>query len=302
MDRQYIQQHDIIERFVLNQLEDQELDAFLLYQMRHPEVQKEITAKREKIKAIRAAGRHGSGKSSLSKWLFFFLTLVVFTGMVWWWMQKTTPAADKGPIQETRESILPPKKKTDPSIIELDSNIQKEKRPLENKEGPIKNPPLKTKPKPEDEKPKPPPPNQPIAANFTPIQDLELMMDNTLRSEGYELTIDQPKVRDTLILSRNSGPQSTATLHFSGSFKDASSDILSESFKLSVFSNDLQDFQNFQPVHTFTLKLSEKDTGYLFSIKEKLDLNPGLYYWIIENETSGDLLTVRNFLALQGMK
>ena len=85
MDKKYIEQHDIVERFILNQLSPEELDQFLVYQMLHPEVREEVQHMREMISSIRHSAKHQpeatTGKKNyVSARSGIILVLILFYG------------------------------------------------------------------------------------------------------------------------------------------------------------------------------------------------------------------------------
>ena len=78
MDQQYIKEHQVIERFVLNQLSEKELDEFLVYQMMHPEINSDIEEERGRMKSVRALKHiNTSNSSSKNKWWWFAGTFIL---------------------------------------------------------------------------------------------------------------------------------------------------------------------------------------------------------------------------------
>jgi len=306
MDRQHLIKHNIIERFVLNQLNDKELDDFLVFQMQNPGVRQEVMAKREEMKAIRAAGRYGlddSGKKGGSKPWIGLLIIGLIIAFGWFlWQQNSTTTSVASSIQKELSTTTPDETPQN-KILTIDTTaVQPEikKEPIPEKPKTIKKQPKKPQIAPKKkavEQKEKKPINQPIAANFEPIEDLELMIGNRTRSEGYVSELDVNLTVDT-VYRRAVEMRLIASLQVHGKFVNADSTVLNEKFSCYLFSNDQQAFQNFTPIEILPVPLIGKESTYFYELKIEKELPTGLYYWIIENDLDEDIFEMGKIIVL----
>jgi hypothetical protein len=130
-----------------------------------------------------------------------------------------------------------------------------------------------------------PRPSRPVAADFQSIQKLETYIGSQLRSGAFRLHVEEPRSSATL-------PAGKMNFRLSGKTEGAIP--AGQTFHTMLFSNDLKDFEAMRPVENLALAL-RPDAPFL--LEKKINLQPGLYYIIIEEEQSGEWLFVDKFLV-----
>ncbi len=222
----------------------------------------------------------GSGRSLSIKWLWLLIPVVLFAG---WWLLKS-------PLQDQPSSGNIPRK------IIMDS--QEEARDESTEETEIEEAIPKTEGLEEQQQQepslpskteKPSSPNRVIAANFEPNPSLEFLMDNNLRSDDYEWTETQLQKNVTKTASE------AFTFRFSGNLK-TTADLSKQQFKLHIFSNKPEAFEEFSPsaTHDLILQSTATDT-YQIDFQKQMMLSPGLYYYLIEDFSEEQIYFVGKF-------
>lgn len=129
-----------------------------------------------------------------------------------------------------------------------------------------------------------------IAANFVPNPSIEFLIENNLRDTDLtvKLTKKQPSVR----LTSNEDPtpfQIKVQLQ-------SREDISQQEFKLHLFSNDRQAFDDFSPISTNDLSIVPVEADvYEIDFTKSYSLEPGLYYYIIEDFSEEKIHLVEKF-------
>lgn len=139
----------------------------------------------------------------------------------------------------------------------------------------------------EAEKPKTPNKNQPVAAAFKPISQLESFIGSQVRSGSFRFRVEEPASGMTLPL--HSGQ---ALFRLSGRIEGAVPTV--SMFNVLIFSNNLPRFESMRPVESQPLV---PNPGGEFLFQKNLELLPGLYYLLIEERSSGEWLFVDKFLV-----
>lgn len=267
MDRKYIDDHNVIERFILNQLTETELDNFLFYQLIHPEIKPEITEMKHLILGIRSFKPTSSTKvikKFPSKILILFLILV---GLFCFWLffppQKTEP-------EQNEISVSPA---VDIPISIDSSNILKDTLTQPSFIEP--SPPLEQKGNSPAEKPA-----KPIASvDFSPNPQLEVLIGSAYRSSNATFRVNQPEKASSFIAKNGIIP------FVLKGYLESNSKPINQSFKVFVFSNKEEEYLNFKPLFSQKLTFGEKNGQQIpFEILANLTLTPGLYYFLIEDE------------------
>lgn len=288
MDKQYIKEHHVVERFVLNQLTEEEHNAFLVYQLMNPAVRKEV-------QEMRAIGKNFRTQKNLAtvsklakannykKWLLGLLAISIISFVLIW--QFPFSPSSEAPTTESTE-IIPPS---------ISSEEKTETVPPENiapaapkKETPKTNPPTKT---PKQKLPKKP---RPIAAaDLAPNPMLETIIGLQYRGSDVEFEMQTPQ-KDFQVKSSNG----RVALSFSGKLITDESEI-TDDFQLLLFSNKKVDFEEFKPLIAQEITLEKSaEGGFSFQLEAALVLNPGLYYYMIEDVNSGKPYVVERIFVV----
>jgi hypothetical protein len=130
---------------------------------------------------------------------------------------------------------------------------------------------------------------QPVAkaADLAPNTSFEVLISSQLRSETQGFILKQPIVGD----SYQSRPNEDISLHFEGSILPV--DGKNIELKLDIYNN-----KNRKPIFTGTYGVQKFENKSTFDFQQKLKLNPGLYYYVFENQETGELVWVGKLLVL----
>jgi hypothetical protein len=144
--------------------------------------------------------------------------------------------------------------------------------------------------------PETPPPqkkqqNEPIAAaDFTPNPSLEFLIDNNLRAD--DIVWSNIQLQPDVKLAGN---QASFTFQFSSTLT-TTEPFEAQTMLLHLFSNQAEDFDNFEPLQSFELRLDKTDEQqYEIQFEQPLQLSPGLYYYLIENAATEQIYKVARF-------
>lgn len=128
-----------------------------------------------------------------------------------------------------------------------------------------------------------PKPREPrlLAAAFRPNLRLEALMNTQFRGEKYQFRVNRPAPGANL-----SRQQKQVAFRLEGTVETDAGEI-SAPFRVLVFSNLQQDYEQFRPAYAARLSFEKTDRVFSFRLDERLTLAPGLYYYLIEDEDSG---------------
>lgn len=254
MDRPTIDRDNIIERFVLGQLTDAELDAFLTYQLFHPEIKTEVEALRAVAKTAR-----GLTPSRQVKWwqkrgiLVGLPLLAVVLGVAVWQLAGRGRQHDASPAP-----AAPQQKNAEPPAPALPADT--------------------TETRPE------PPTSHQIAADFRPNPHLEALLGpGRFRGNADE----QPAwVKTPPAEQQCENGATTCRINLRGQLRGDIEAI--KQFRWLLFSNKPADFTALRPLQSgsFSTK-NNPDQTIGIDAGISLRLAPGLYYYLIEDAESG---------------
>lgn len=208
-------------------------------------------------------------------WLWLLLPLLLLGA---YWLMPQNMTKDTQDIQE--ETPPPPNseqtRKAPPKEEPAPPSVPETTAPKEEKTTP----PSQTK----VEEP------QPIAANFTPNPSLEFLIDNNMRDGEFEWVST-----DFVPLFNRTGAQQTVPFSFSAQLK-TQQNLLEKAFKLHLFNNKAEAFDNFEPLHSFDLTWSTTEENiYQTELQQPLDLPWGLYYFMVEEVELEKVYLVEKF-------
>lgn len=214
------------------------------------------------------------------KWnrLISLLALAFLLGLGGWWFLKDTNTIAEGPspIDTHQESTTSPEQEaTHEEKIEPNPEVQ-----------PLESPAIQEEKTTIDTEKTKAPSSLPIAANFEVNPLLEPHIDNFIRGGDYEFEIIEP-TRETQIKIE----KSEATFHFSGLLKTEKT-TLNDDFQIHLFSNKTEDYENFRPIFTLPLNFDQQEDGFKFDVIHHQTLAPGLYYYLLEDANSGEMIRV----------
>lgn len=133
---------------------------------------------------------------------------------------------------------------------------------------------------------------------------LEGYVDQELRESPYTFEITYPNKEARLTeqadgthlfrlagrLSVNEVTEEGSTTAASVTTEDEAPDI--PAFRVHLFSNRPEDYESFQPIFTEDINFQVEGDGYVFQLSHPEELDPGLYYYLIEATESGEAFYV----------
>lgn len=220
-----------------------------------------------------------------NSWRYLLLLIPILVLAGWWISHRTGEEAGLETVSPLEDKAV----ETDKIEKQIDPAAAEEKElPTENnvKETPPstpRNPPKQNREKQKES-------SRPIAANFAPNPSLEFLIENNRRDNEVSLKVEE-KQTDIQLLSAdgNFDFQFAAVLQ-------SKADLLQQDFKLHLFSNKKADFEDFTPLSTNDLSLEKlTDDSYRIDFKNSLSLQPGRYYYILEDYTNEEIYFVDKF-------
>lgn len=127
--------------------------------------------------------------------------------------------------------------------------------------------------------------SRPVAASYEPIPALETYVGSQYRSQDWKVTVEEP-LPNAQLPAKNGH----LSLHISGNIQ--STVVAEPGLRVLIFNNDLKSFEAMQPIANAALKVAP-DGNFLF--EKVMVFKPGLYYYLIEDEESGNWLFVGKF-------
>lgn len=203
---------------------------------------------------------------------------IIIAGMLWWLYTNSsnstpnkTPEIVKTPEinksdenpQEDRLDLIDDSKNEDIANEEVPTNNEEIKTPQET---PDKKLPLKNKKK---------TPPKYVAADFKVNPSLEFLIDNNLRSNDLKIELTR-KIGNVSL----SSPEDIITFKLMGSII-TQDDISKKKLKVHLFSNKKSDYEDFLSINSSPLVVKQNLT---FDFQNSINLKPGLYYYVIEDE------------------
>lgn len=237
---------------------------------------------RKNLQKLNQEVKEGPVKTGKS-WRFLLLLLPVLLLTVWWGssqMMKNTVPETLSPIEdvliETEETKTP------------NEPVKEKELPVEDKvEEPSPSVPKK---QPTRGREKPAKTSRPIAANFDPNPSLEFLIENNRRDNEVTLEVEEKQANIQV-------PRAGSNFDFRFvAVLRSKADLLQQDFKLHLFSNKKADFEDFIPLSTNDLSLEKvTDDDYRIDFNSSLSLQPGRYYYILEDFTEEKIYFVEKF-------
>lgn len=279
----------MVERYLLGQLSEEEIIQFHLQLIKDPELKTRLAEQEMIMKTLWKSGAKSAGLAKASPvWMWAAVAAVLILGIGAFFffanpnnsnIQEKTPLVSE-PIQEAAEPVqIPSETQVDPSSIEkkqLRKTPKKQDAPVQPvpRKEPTETPPV-------------------IASAFKPNPYWENYVGSRTRSNSISVTINKPElesfsnlVNDTLLFECSGQIQ---TLY----------DSLSGNFKVYLFSNQLEDFEEFKPIKSWDLKPENEGATYSFHFRDSLTVVPGLYYYLLEEADSSIWHYVGKFSVIQ---
>jgi hypothetical protein len=132
---------------------------------------------------------------------------------------------------------------------------------------------------------------------------LEVYIDQELREEApYRIEVTYPQKEAALVeqadgthlfrISGNLYAENMATA------TENEEDEIILPFRVHLFSNRPADYENFQPIFTEDLVFQVEGDHYIFQLSHPEALDPGLYYYLIEEAENGEIYGVGKVTVL----
>ncbi len=222
------------------------------------------------------------------RWIFtvFIPVLLIIIWWVWSGIENTPDDVVTPVIEEitplTPEKDLPSAPAEDAPIEPEDKEEKTEQQPASKPASPPPNPGRKRG----QREPAP----RAIAANFVPNPSIEFLIENNLRDAALTVKLIQ-KQPDVQLAADNDPTSFQIKIQL-----QSREDISQQAFKLHLFSNDRQAFDDFSPLATSDLDIVAIETDiYQIDFTKSYALAPGLYYYIVEDFSSEKIHLVQKF-------
>lgn len=204
---------------------------------------------------------------------------ILIAGMLWWFYSQSFNTTNDGNpiIVETPHDSPPAESQNDPLKNPMEENKE---TPIVNKENSQKDDDKNKESNPDSGKVKPPRKDKTkyIATDFEVIPSLDFLIGNNLRSDDIAFVIKN-KIGNVSLSSL----KDVVEFRFSGEIK-SSENLSSNTFKVHLFSNKKSDFEDFLPINSSKLVIKKLDGNYVFYFQKNVNLQPGLYYYVVEDE------------------
>lgn len=227
-------------------------------------------------------------KKTSSKWALVLLVPILLA-LSWWFLSGNNTSQESNPTPETEEiAPAPQDQNSDSEIIEEERLNPTESEPEETSEPAAK--PSTPPPSPGRKRGQREPAPRAIAANFVPNPSLEFLIENNLRDA--ELSVKLTKQQTDVQLDGADEPAPFAIRLQMQSRED----ISQQDFKLHLFSNDRQAFDDFAPISSDDLDIVPLEADvYEINFKKSYSLEPGLYYYLVEDFSEEKIHLVQKF-------
>lgn len=291
MNKKHPDENDLIERYLLNQLSEEELTTFRLRLMRDKDLQAETEAARLLMKTINSRSKFRADEESEDNskssagfgnkliWLVP-IVLLISVGLFFVFDNSTS---EMSPIEsENIQTESVESSETPPVPEENRSEPPKSEEKTESL-PPTEKPPKKTPQK--VETPTSKPIEKPIAAviNYDPNPALERYVGSRQRGNEYEFSIDLPEK-----IKSESGQ---ITVSVSGIVETENAEI-DDYIIARFYTNKVSDYEETLPVKTWELSFEPSGEHFRFSVEESVKADKGLYYFLVENPDEGVLFFV----------
>ncbi len=305
------QKMEMIEAYLAGRLIGEELKDFEVQLQNDESLQKEVGIHQDLSNVLKDGPDHafwehisglrkkysdtpGSNDSSSDgtpfwriRWFLGFAIIICAGGLLYFFSQMLTnenlPSEPMNAIEQ--QDVMEPESNEEEATLPLEEG--NEEAPEENSNEVIEEIPPKAV-----EKPSPPSnKTRPIASAFEPNPTLEKLLLNQLRGD-FTFKIDHPK--PDAQLSTQIG-----RTNFSLSGKLETSKIAEADFSLivEIYSNKEEDYKKERPVISLPIELTETDEAYLFDFETSLEIESGLYYYLILDDYSRAILFGRRLMV-----
>lgn len=133
---------------------------------------------------------------------------------------------------------------------------------------------------------------------------LEVYIDQELREGPYKIEVTYPNKEARL----TEQPDGTHLFRLAGRLSineaaenespapnpvdEETDEVMLPTFRVHLFTNAPQDYENFQPVFTEDITFQVEGEFYVFQLSHPEELDPGLYYYLIEASESREVFYV----------
>ncbi|MFN0013301.1 MAG: hypothetical protein ACKVU2_02025 [Saprospiraceae bacterium] len=263
-----------IEAYLNGTLEDDARAAFELAMQHDPELAAEVRLYRDMATALNPTPTEDALRSNLKRLGRQHAPVEPVAGRriaLWWWLAGTLAVLGLiGWLVWRMPAPVPADHRKTPA------------------DQPVAQTPLPSKPPAAAREKTPPPSPLPkareprlLAADFRPNPRLEDLMNTQFRGDKYQFQVNRPAPGANL-----SRKQKQVAFRLEGTVETDVREI-SVPFRVLVFSNLPEDYEQFRPAYAARLSFEKTDRIFSFRLDERLALAPGLYYFLIEDEDSG---------------
>ncbi len=288
MDKDYIDRNNIIERYLLHQLTDEERHRFRTALLFDPKLREEVEHTRllhRQIKASIARQQPRAwyqNRSYLGLGLFALLMAAVLI-----WLALPEPSAPSSPSAPAipKSTTAPPKQ---PAAGAEQTAVPKQ--PAGQADDEQRTIP-RTKRQPATPTPEKPQPIAQLEPSYAPHPYLDQFTDSYNRNSQSIASLT--RTPDSLY---RRGEDDSLLFQLGGRLRVEGA-VPAERFVVRIFSNKLEDFESFRPLYNLSPAISMDEGEPTFSAAAKLQLQPGLYYYLLEDNEAEDLIYTGKFIV-----
>lgn len=288
MDKDYIDRNNIIERYLLHQLTDEERHRFRTALLFDPKLREEVENTRllyRQIKASLAPRRPRAwyqNRSSLRLGLLVLLTAAV---LIWLALPKPPDASSASSPDMPERTTIAPKQPTAEAEQKAVPKQPAAKADAETVTAP------RTKKQQALPKPDMPQPIARLEPSYAPHPYLDQFTDSYNRNGQSVASLT--RTPDSLYRIEEDG----SLLFQLGGQLRVKGAVPTERFVVRIFSNKLEDFDRFRPLYNLSPAISIGEGEATFSTTARLQLQPGLYYYLLEDNEAEDLIYTGKFIV-----
>jgi hypothetical protein len=228
---------------------------------------------RSNLQKLNDQAKDSSSSDKSSKLWNFLWLLPVLLVAIGWGIFNTLKAKDSNEQKTVEQSIEAPVEES--AQVPAETDLLPEKNKINDPSSAVEPKdvaPSQTAPDKED--------SPPIALNFEPTPALEFLIGNNVRAN--DLSIEVVKQQEDVKLTSRTEPMD---FQFVAQIT-SSENLLEKTFKLHLFNNNPEAFGNFEPIQSIDLQLvkeTDSSTTYTIKTQKKIQLQPGLYYQVLED-------------------
>ncbi len=269
-------QSERIEQYIRNTMTESEKSAFQFELMQDKNLREEVKAMRIMQKTVIAESRGKVSAGFNYRPLAYAATILFLVGAFFYFNQKETEVIVDNPVKINNSPSV--KLPNDTTIgdegVASQGNEEESINDDTNNDGPVKPDPITIEP------------SNPIAlADPVDLVPNPLFEQMTTDVRGGNLKISPNSPSENAVLNWR---KNTFVLPFTGNL--STDEEVAPTLNLLIFNNKKEDFEEWKYLKKEALTINASADGFKYFSRPKLQLKRGLYYYLIENEETEDVV------------